>query len=131
MSAQAQSAAAEQFKAPDTSDAPAATSGLADVAQAPKADEADADEDDQVRPCARNPGLSSVCVLYYYCAGSPRALGSMQDETGLEPKDIELVMNQAGVTRAKAVKALKNQNSDIVNAIMVRRLPVVPATPLR
>lgn len=41
-----------------------------------------------------------------------------QDETGLEPKDIELVMNQAGVSRAKAVKALKNQNSDIVNAIM-------------
>ena len=42
----------------------------------------------------------------------------VQDETGLEPKDIELVMNQAGVSRAKAVKALKNQNSDIVNAIM-------------
>ena len=40
------------------------------------------------------------------------------DETGLEPKDIELVMNQAGVTRAKAIKALKNQNQDIVNAIM-------------
>jgi NACalpha-BTF3-like transcription factor len=41
-----------------------------------------------------------------------------QDETGLEPQDIELVMNQAGVSRAKAVVALKNQNSDIVNAIM-------------
>lgn len=29
------------------------------------------------------------------------------DETGLEPKDIELVMTQAGVTRGKAVRALK------------------------
>lgn len=47
-----------------------------------------------------------------------RRVGRVQDETGLEPKDIELVMNQAGVSRAKAVKALKNQNSDIVNAIM-------------
>lgn len=41
------------------------------------------------------------------------------DETGLEPKDIELVMSQANVSRAKAVAALK-KNSDIVTAIMVR-----------
>jgi len=41
------------------------------------------------------------------------------DETGLEAKDIELVMQQANVTRSKAVKALKNNNNDIVNAIMV------------
>ena len=30
-----------------------------------------------------------------------------------EPKDIELVMSQANVSRAKAAKALKNQNNDI------------------
>merc|ERR550539_2343664 len=30
------------------------------------------------------------------------------DETGVEEKDIELVMSQANVSRAKAVKALKN-----------------------
>ena len=41
------------------------------------------------------------------------------DETGVEAKDIELVMSQANVTRAKAVKALKNNQNDIVNAIMV------------
>lgn len=35
-------------------------------------------------------------------------------------KDIELVMSQANVSRAKAVRALKNNNNDIVNAIMVR-----------
>jgi Transcription factor homologous to NACalpha-BTF3 len=40
------------------------------------------------------------------------------DETGIEAKDIELVMQQANVTRSKAVKALKNNNNDIVNAIM-------------
>ncbi|XP_013777262.1 nascent polypeptide-associated complex subunit alpha-like [Limulus polyphemus] len=40
------------------------------------------------------------------------------DEAGVESKDIELVMSQANVTRTKAVKALKNNNNDIVNAIM-------------
>ncbi|XP_059146553.1 nascent polypeptide-associated complex subunit alpha-like [Physella acuta] len=40
------------------------------------------------------------------------------DETGVEQKDIELVMSQANVSKAKAVKALKNNNNDIVNAIM-------------
>ena len=40
------------------------------------------------------------------------------DETGVEEKDIELVMSQANVSRAKAVKALKNNTNDIVNAIM-------------
>ncbi|KAL0346125.1 UNVERIFIED_CONTAM: Nascent polypeptide-associated complex subunit alpha-like protein [Sesamum radiatum] len=40
------------------------------------------------------------------------------DETGVEPKDIELVMTQAGVSRARAVKALKDSDGDIVSAIM-------------
>ncbi|MCL7044158.1 hypothetical protein MKW94_021450, partial [Papaver nudicaule] len=40
------------------------------------------------------------------------------DETGVEPKDIELVMTQAGVSRPKAVKALKACDGDIVSAIM-------------
>ncbi|VFQ74999.1 unnamed protein product [Cuscuta campestris] len=40
------------------------------------------------------------------------------DETGVEPKDVELVMTQAGVSRAKAVKALKAAEGDIVSAIM-------------
>lgn len=41
------------------------------------------------------------------------------DESGVEPKDIELVMSQANVSRSKAIKALKNNANDIVNAIMV------------
>ncbi|XP_057550286.1 nascent polypeptide-associated complex subunit alpha-like protein 1 [Amaranthus tricolor] len=40
------------------------------------------------------------------------------DEEGVEPKDIELVMTQAGVPRGKAVKALKAADGDIVSAIM-------------
>jgi len=40
------------------------------------------------------------------------------DDTGVEPKDIELVMTQAGVSRVKAVKALKAASGDIVTAIM-------------
>ena len=42
------------------------------------------------------------------------------DATGVEPKDIELVMTQANVSRSKAVKALKSADGDIVSAIMVR-----------
>ncbi|KAL3746624.1 hypothetical protein ACJRO7_015568 [Eucalyptus globulus] len=40
------------------------------------------------------------------------------DETGVEPRDIDLVMTQARVSRNKAVKALKTHNGDIVGAIM-------------
>merc|ERR1711931_252384 len=44
--------------------------------------------------------------------------GDAPDEAGGEDKDIELVMSQANVSRTKAVKALKNNANDIVNAIM-------------
>lgn len=43
------------------------------------------------------------------------------DDGGLEQRDIELVMAQANVSRAKAVRALRHNKNDIVNAIMVRR----------
>lgn len=41
------------------------------------------------------------------------------DETGVDEKDVEIVMSQANVSRARAVRALRNNQSDIVNAIMV------------
>ena len=41
------------------------------------------------------------------------------DATGVEEKEIELVMTQAGVSRNKSIKALKKNDNDIVNAIMV------------
>jgi nascent polypeptide-associated complex subunit alpha len=40
------------------------------------------------------------------------------DETGVEAKDIDLVMGQANCTRGQAVAALKKNENDIVNAIM-------------
>ncbi|KAL3477250.1 NAC domain-containing protein [Aspergillus californicus] len=44
--------------------------------------------------------------------------GEEVDEAGLEPKDIDLVMAQASVSRKKAVKALRENDNDIVNSIM-------------
>ncbi|KAJ1631509.1 NAC domain-containing protein [Pavlovales sp. CCMP2436] len=44
--------------------------------------------------------------------------GDEVDASGVEAKDIELVMSQSGVTRAKAIAALKKNDGDIVNAIM-------------
>lgn len=40
------------------------------------------------------------------------------DAEGIEEKDIDLVMQQTEVTRAKAVKALKAADKDLVTAIM-------------
>lgn len=40
------------------------------------------------------------------------------DDTGLNEKDIELVMQNANVPRTKAIRALKENNYDVVNAIM-------------
>ncbi|EON99009.1 putative nascent polypeptide-associated complex subunit alpha protein [Phaeoacremonium minimum UCRPA7] len=44
--------------------------------------------------------------------------GEEVDAEGIEDKDIELVMTQAGVSRKKAIKALKENDNDIVNSIM-------------
>lgn len=40
------------------------------------------------------------------------------DATGIEEKDIEIVVTQANVSRNKAIKALRNSNNDIIAAIM-------------
>lgn len=40
------------------------------------------------------------------------------DAGDLEEKQINVVMKQANVSRGKAIKALKNNNGDLVNAIM-------------
>ncbi|KOS15105.1 nascent polypeptide-associated alpha subunit [Malassezia pachydermatis] len=40
------------------------------------------------------------------------------DETGVDAKDIDLVMEQVSCSRRKAVKALKENNGDLINAIM-------------
>lgn len=83
LSQQAQLAAAEKFKGPETTVGAADSAGT-NATVAPIAEE----DEEEV------------------------------DETGVDEKDIELVMSQANVVRAKAIRALKNNNSDIVNAIM-------------
>jgi len=51
-------------------------------------------------------------------AATEESEGEEEDATGMEEKDIELVMSQANVSRNKAIRALKNASNDIVNAIM-------------
>lgn len=38
------------------------------------------------------------------------------DETGVDPKDIELVMAQVNCSRAKAVRVLKDSGGDLISA---------------
>jgi len=90
LSAQAQSAAAEQFRAPEVSrkvDVDTSDSKPADAA--PVAADAGADDDEEE-----------------------------PDATGVSDRDIELVMSQTTCSRAKAITALKENDCDIVNAIM-------------
>ncbi|OEU19254.1 nascent polypeptide-associated complex, alpha subunit [Fragilariopsis cylindrus CCMP1102] len=51
-------------------------------------------------------------------AEDPEEDDDAEDETGVDAKDIELVMSQAGCARSKAVKALKENDGDLVNSIM-------------
>merc|ERR1711970_1004765 len=80
LSAQATSAAVEQFKAPGA--------GLDVGGDEPKAVIDDADDDGD------------------------------EDAGDLDENDTELVVKQAGVSKAKAIKALKSNDNDVVNAIM-------------
>jgi len=90
LSQQAQMAAAEKLKAPGMATAEAAAAG----------------------------GATGGPVGGLTTATIPEESDDEVDETGIETKDVDLVMSQASVSRGKAVKALKNNNNDIVNAIM-------------
>jgi len=64
--------------------------------------------------------LSSLLIFYFFLFNVKEEDESEEvDSEGVEDKDIDLVMSQANVSRSKAVKALKNNSNDIVNAIMV------------
>lgn len=71
--------------------------------------------------------VSFYCYIIHLAGGTSLGGSTIQEEdeadeevdaTGVEDKDVDLVMSQANVTRAKAIKALKNNDNDIVNAIM-------------
>ena len=51
-------------------------------------------------------------------SAAPAAQEEDVDMTGVEAKDVDLVVGQAGCSKADAVKALRNNDNDIVNAIM-------------
>jgi nascent polypeptide-associated complex subunit alpha len=51
-------------------------------------------------------------------AGATTSATEPLDETGLAPNDIDMVMSQAGCSRMAAIKALKENGNDLVNAIM-------------
>ena len=80
-------------------------------------------------PSSAMPSMSSLAAAAA-AATETSAAGSATEEAeeddaeadaaagDVEAKDIELVMSQAGVSRAKAIKALQNNENDIVNAIM-------------
>ena len=92
----AQAAAAKQFQ-----QAPAGMPGMPGAAMP----DDDDDDDDDI------PGLVSG-------DDAPGLEEAAVDETGIEAKDVELVMSQAGCSRTKAVLALKENDGDLVNAIM-------------
>ncbi|XP_057479472.1 nascent polypeptide-associated complex subunit alpha-like protein 2 [Actinidia eriantha] len=70
----------------------------------------------------RMPDMGSVMAKSDISAAAAGAQADEEeeeiDEMGVEPRDIDLVMTQAGVSRSKAVKALKTHTGDIVAAIM-------------
>lgn len=67
------------------------------------------------RPAHARPGRERAPK---YRVGSLEDFMPEDDETGLDPKDIELIMAQANVSRAVAVRALKESGGDLINAIM-------------
>jgi nascent polypeptide-associated complex subunit alpha len=107
LSQQAQRAAANKFKVPEPS-----TATPAAPATAPPA---------TVTPAAGGtavPPAEAVNKAPTIQEESEEEDQEQVDESGIEAKDIELVMSQANVSRTRAVKALKNNQNDIVNAIM-------------
>jgi len=91
LSHQAQMAAADKFKMQNAQSAVANEAAAAAAAGVAKKPETIAEEEDD---------------------------GEEEDATGVEEKDIEIVVTQSNVSRKKAIKALKNNNNDIINAIM-------------
>nr|XP_020019574.1 NAC-alpha domain-containing protein 1 [Castor canadensis] len=121
LSQQVHKAAAEKFKVPSESSALVPESAPRPRVR-PECEEEEEEEEDEEevrlggsRPCL---GGCRVPPQGPQTAPDTSLLPNQVDEAGLELRDIELVMAQANVSRAKAVRALRDNHSDIVNAIM-------------
>ena len=75
-------------------------------------------DDDEVAQAEGDAGELDGAILDPFLDFFVEDEGGDLDESGLEPKDVELVMSQASCSRSKAVKALRANDGDIVNAIM-------------
>ncbi|KAJ1730958.1 hypothetical protein LPJ61_002766 [Coemansia biformis] len=66
------------------------------------------------------PAIDPSDLLAEASAGAAEASDDDEkvDETGVDSSDIELIVAQANCSRAAAVKALKANSNDVVNAIM-------------
>ena len=128
LSQQVHRAAAEKFKVP-SEPSPLVPESAPGPRVRPECEEEEEEEEEEVRPRGAGPPLAKGGSSAGGTRGplpggwgrsstSPLALLQV-DEAGLELRDIELVMAQANVSRAKAVRALRDNQSDIVNAIMV------------
>eukprot|EP00997_Jenningsia_sp_PLL12_P011109 NODE_8585_length_404_cov_7.546479_g7706_i0.p4 GENE.NODE_8585_length_404_cov_7.546479_g7706_i0~~NODE_8585_length_404_cov_7.546479_g7706_i0.p4 ORF type:complete len:103 (-),score=54.55 NODE_8585_length_404_cov_7.546479_g7706_i0:69-377(-) len=78
----------------------------------------------KIEDMASERGKEAAQAFKPSAARPPAAVADAEDDDeegdagDLDDKDIELVMNQANVSRSRAVKALSNNEGDIVNAIM-------------
>ena len=70
------------------------------------------------RPAAGAGGRGGGGMPAAAAADDGEAGGDDEDQGTIEDKDIKLVMDQAGVDRGRAIRALKKNSSDIVSAIM-------------
>merc|ERR1712057_108543 len=61
---------------------------------------------------------TSAAVEQFKAPGAGLDAAGDEDAGGLDDNDIELVVKQACVSKAKAIKALKQNDNDVVNAIM-------------
>jgi nascent polypeptide-associated complex subunit alpha len=103
-SAMSQAAAAKQFQQQQMMQGSAGTTGGADMSG------------DNTMPSLES---LSASLDQSNIDGDGSGLGTeVLDETGIAPGDIDMVMSQAGCSRNAAIKALKENDNDLVNAIM-------------
>lgn len=91
------------------------------IAEAQKAAEAEsamtAAADDK-SPAAITADMEKVALDAATASNEEEEEEGEVDDSGLDQKDIEIIVEQTGVSRAKAVKALRSHDGDMVNAIM-------------
>ncbi|KAI8456493.1 nascent polypeptide-associated complex domain-containing protein [Phakopsora pachyrhizi] len=75
---------------------------------------------------ASNPSFQSDMMMANSSAAGKQVANKIEDddddgpvdETGVDPADIEMLLGQVNCSRAKAVRALKSSDGDLINAII-------------